>query len=78
MYLGIEHKNTMTDGELIRELCQIIQKLSNRIDDKDLEIKRLKRGIEMRDKAIMKMKPIYADTDSVKIQGDIRDYLRKF
>lgn len=57
----------MTDGELIRGLCQIIQKLSIRIEDKDIEIRRLQRNIEDRDNAIKRMR-----------SNDIRSELRAF
>lgn len=67
MNLNITPKNQMTDGELIRGLCQIIQKLSIRIEDKDIEIRRLQRNIEDRDNAIKRMR-----------SNDIRSELRAF
>lgn len=43
---------TKRDNELVHQLCGIIFSLSNKLDDKDIEIRRLNQCISDRDKAI--------------------------
>ena len=83
MDFNVKRKDQMTDGELIRELCQIIQKLTAKLEDSEEKIRSLQREVDARNETLNKIKIFYADTDSVAVMSnkrhpDIRDIIKAF